>query len=660
MEHNESHAKIYNDLADKIVTGKTFRFGKASFSESEKTAYSSFLKIEGEEIVVEPDEMLCATILNKMDKLFNQSASSGLKNSLERSLEVCYYFRGNRNEIRRFNIIEKRFIKSSVISTVGDSHVDLGDALELSKAFYLELLAVFVSHLDTLSPTSETLYNITTSLWDYFPLSTNRTAMLQNLLTKVVDITAQDAGLAEEYLDRLLKSTLYRTELIASVIAGILSAEKPKHETLDHLITDDKHHEAIAIALNATITSDPIVAADYYAMSETIFDTNNDIKRILTFFYQRMANNESMADGELKEKYLQRIEQLCISVDTDLVVIGLRGLGNLSQKYSELVFRIIDGLADRYCESEIFSSCLDVFYNHQSCPEFFKLVVKRVLMVKEVFNASQTEIVLSVLYENHRHSFDSGLIGLLIDPRGVVRFAGVSILAQIINTFDSHFRFSIDLTDLPSLDQYKLWVSLLDDDARVLDFMPLILPLLHSKNAFVAESLMVRIEEEIKNYGSTIYSTLEDNISDDNPKKAELLSRVQKEMDVEFAKNDEKLKIKELDPRFTQSALLRKYYEIFQKRTSEQLEEQVDKSSIVRQLATTINLSKGGGYLDKVSGKVTELKKLAYEKQFPAKYFSDPENIDAERMNKIFQLDWSKEFKECEAIIYSYESTSKP
>ncbi|WP_367209307.1 hypothetical protein [Sphingobacterium sp. R2] len=93
---------------------------------------------------------------------------------------------------------------------------------------------------------------------------------------------------------------------------------------------------------------------------------------------------------------------------------------------------------------------------------------------------------------------------------------------------------------------------------------------------------------------------------------------------------------------------------------SEQLEEQVDKSSIVRQLATTINLSKGGGYLDKVTGKVMELKKLAYEKQFPAIYFSDPENIDAERMNNISQLDWSKEFKECEAIISSYESTSKP
>ncbi|WP_313265385.1 hypothetical protein [Sphingobacterium sp.] len=660
MEHTELHAEIYNDLADKIVTGKTFSFGEASFSESEKTAYLSFLKIKGEEIVVEPDEMLCATILNKMDKLFNQPASSGLKDSLERSLEVCYYFRGNRNEIRWFNVIEKRFIKSSVISTVGDSYVDLGGALELSKALYSELLTVFVSHLDTLGPASETLYNITTSLWDYFPLSSNRTDMLQNLFTKVVYITAKDTGLAEEYLNRLLKSTPYRTELIASVLAGILSAEKPKYDALNQLIADDRHHEAIAIALNATITSDPIVAADYYAMSETVFDSNNDIKRILTFFYQRMANNDSMADEELKGKCLQRIEQLCISADTELVIIGLRGLGNLSQKYSELAFRIIDGLVDRCCESAIFSSCLDVLYSHQSCADFFKLVVKRVLTVKEVFNASQTEIVLSVLYENHRYSFDSGLIGLFIDPRGVVRFAGVSILAQIINTFDRHFRFSIDLTALSSLNQYKLWVSLLDDDARVLDFMPLILPLLHSKNAFVVESLMVRIVEEIKNYGTTVYSTLENNIADDNPKKAELLSRVQKEMDIEFSKNDEKLKIRELDPRFTQSALLRKYYEIFEKRMSEQLEEQVDKSSIVRQLATTINLSKGGGYLDKVSGKVMELKKLAYEKQFPAKYFSDPENIDAERMNKILQLDWSKEFKECEAIISSYESTSKP
>ncbi|WP_367209306.1 hypothetical protein [Sphingobacterium sp. R2] len=548
MEHNEPHLKIYNDLAGKIIADKTFRFGKASFSESEKVTYSSLLKIEGEEIAVEPDELLCATILNKMDKLSNPPASPGLKDSLERSLEVCYYFRGNRDEIRRFNVIEKRFIKSSVISTVGDSYVDLGGALELSKAFYLELQAVVVSHLDTLGPTSETLYNITTSLWDYFPLSSNRTGMLQNLLTKVIDFTAQDAVLAEEYLDRLLKSTPYRTELIASVIAGILSAEKPKYETLDLLIADDKHHEAIAMALNATMASDPIVATNYYAMSETIFDTNNDIKRVLTFFYQRMANNESMADEALKGKCLQRIEQLCISVDTDLVVIGLRGLSNLSQKYSELVFRIIDGLADRYCESEIFSSCLDVFYNHPSCTEFFKFVVKRALTVKEVFNASQTESVLSVLYENHRHSFDNGLIGLLIDRRGVVRFAGVSILAQITNTFDRRFRFSVDLTDLPSLDQYKLWVSLLDDDARVLDCMPLLLPLLHSKNVFVAESLMVRIAEEIKNYGSTVYSTLEDNIADDNPKKSELLSRVQKEMDIEFAKNDEKLKIKELDP----------------------------------------------------------------------------------------------------------------
>lgn len=660
MEHTEPHIKIYDDLADKIVTSKTFRFGKASFPESEKATYSSFLKIDGEEIAVEPDEMLCANILNKIDKLLNQPAKSGLKDSLERSLEVCYYFRGNRDEIRRFNIIEKRFIKSSVISTVGGSYVDLGEALELSKALYSELLTVFVSHLDILGTAPETLYNITTSLWDYFPLSSNRTGMLRNLFTKVADITAQDTQLAEEYLDRLLNSTPYRTELIASVIAGILSDEKLTYETLNQLMADDKHHEAIAIALNATITFDPIVAAYYYAMSEKIFDTNNDIKRILTFFYQRMANNESMADEELKEKCLQRIEQLCISADTELVIIGLRGLGNLSQKYSELVFRIIEGLADRYCQSEIFSSCLDVFYNHQSCAEFFKLVVKRVLMVKKVFNASQTEIVLSVLYENHRHSFDSGLIVLLLDPRGVVRFAGASIIAQIINTFDSHFRFSIDLTDLLSLDQYKLWVSLLDDDARVLDFMPLILPLLHSKNAFVVESLMVRIVEEIKNYGSTVYSTLEDNMADDNPKKAELLSRVHKEMEVEFAKNDEKLKIRELDPRFTQSALLRKYFEIFEKRTSEQLEEQVDKSSIVHQLATTINLAKGGGYLDKVSGKVMELKKLAYEKQFPAKYFSDPENIDAERMNKILQLDWSKEFKECEAIISSYESTSKP
>lgn len=660
MDHDEKEDKLYIELAERIITSKTFQFADINFSLADKDALSAILKYEGDQVTVEPDERLIIRIVSKMKLVLNYSPVIGLNGGFDFFLEMCYYFRQDQSTIRRLKVFERRILHYMLCNMESHDYAELPQLLESQRQLYSEILPAFAQSLDRLSFGAHELFKVSESFWSHSPANFNKTYLWNGLIPKIVGVLGSNLILAEEYMDLSLAADLYRSEQISVAIAGIISTGNTDSKKIDQLLLNEEYHKAIAKGILLVNIEDREQVCYLYDLAEMIFETNNEVKQDLARFYQRIADSEIIADNKLKELCLRQIEQLCASEDPELIKIGLSGLADLGTIFTPVIFSIIGNLSILYRDRQILFSCLEVFNNHPNVDEFFTFVTKCALHAGTAFPAGDFTNAISLFYDEDKEGLSRGLINLLIDDRGLVRFAGTSLLVQILNTFDNSFRFSIDLTQLPSLDQYKVWVSLLDDDARVMDFLPITLPILNSQNWFVAESLMARIEEEIKNYGSTIYSILEKNLIDENPKKADALSRVKTTMDVEFAKNDDKLKIKELDPRYTQSTLLNKYYEIFKKRTSEELEEQVDKKSIFRQLATTINLAKGGGWLNKDTGKVMELKKVAYEKQLPAKYFSDPENIDAERINKILQSNWSEEFKECEAIISLYENTLNP
>lgn len=102
-------------------------------------------------------------------------------------------------------------------TTKRKSFAELSGILDQYKQLNLELLAVFIPCISRLHTDAQKLFIISKTFWDHCPPEYESAAMLLNLLQKVKEVTALDSKLAEDYLELVLASTPYPTELVAVV-----------------------------------------------------------------------------------------------------------------------------------------------------------------------------------------------------------------------------------------------------------------------------------------------------------------------------------------------------------------------------------------------------------------------------------------------------------
>lgn len=234
------------------------------------------------------------------------------------------------------------------------------------------------------------------------------------------------------------------------------------------------------------------------------------------------------------------------------------------------------------------------------------------------------------------------LINLLTSNQANKRFVGLNIIDEL-KTF-SPFIFSIDILLLTPLVQYKLWVSLTEGYGQPKFRLPAILPLLESENEFVRESLLFKLEEMSEDYGGHITKILEDNLAEDNPNSEKIIKKIKDYIEDFYSCNiDIKKSLTELNPYNTHYKLIRKFNEFHSKTMSQSINKGAMENSLLMQLgASTVELSKGGGWRIGSNNDISPLGKFETSFTMPRSYFINPNRYEFELGFQVRQ-DWSDE-----------------
>ncbi|RZJ99945.1 MAG: hypothetical protein EOO46_21470 [Flavobacterium sp.] len=227
--------------------------------------------------------------------------------------------------------------------------------------------------------------------------------------------------------------------------------------------------------------------------------------------------------------------------------------------------------------------------------------------------------------------FDQHLIEFLIHDLGEIRWMGSRILSKLI-FHDNMRHFAVNILELPSKSQFKLFTAVLSLINEAQHTLPLVVPLLESGNEAVKEGLISRLELLSEDYGSQVTDALNNYWPAKTEEQQAISDRIQHYMEDFFKRARKKTEVKELNPLHTQSSYFNTYMKSYQKHFERTINEGVDKNSIMRQLATTVVLAKGGGWKHAETGEVMQLSSIGTSMTLPRSYFVSPDNFEWDRM----------------------------
>jgi len=441
----------------------------------------------------------------------------------------------------------------------------------------------------------------------------------------------------------------------AAILVGLYHNNPSKEiERIKELAKREINHQTIACAAFGFYPKDEEEGAILLDVLDSIKSTSENYLINLPRIYGRFLRNENITKVESKMKCFQKIQAL---LDFDLLVIKKATLWELQfvEGHQAEVFEIIDSLNESVLDDNLYKSVNEVLAGFSEQKYFFQFLRRFSVNNKLKFESKSFNLPISKFKKEDPMDFSKNLIQMLIDNDGGVRFIGKRILSHLTIVMHPNYNFGYDILNLSALDQYKLWVVVFQGTPEPKYTFPLLLPLRKSKYPFVREAFICKLEELIESYTSSVMSVLKEHLDLTDDEDNKLLQRIELRNEEFNSFYDKKVKVKELNPLYTQAELYELYQEGFGISLSKSVEDSVEKNSSVIHLFKTITLAKGGGWKHNSGGQVSQLSNIEVSFQLPREYYIKPELFDYENRS-YYLVNWENEFREWEAIISSLEN----
>lgn len=533
-------------------------------------------------------------------------------------------------------------------------------ALSLHKededTFLFEFSSAFFNSLEELKIEAANLYAILIHLYEQVNSDVHYNMDLAEITTGIQSYCRKDSIQGIELLELHHQNEVKPiVNIHSSILVGLYQSDRSEEiERIKELAKKKTNHVSIACAISAFNPETNEEGTILLDILDSIKSTKEDYLINLPRVYVNWLRNDQITATELFRRCFSKIQSL---LNLDHLVIKKATLWELHfvDGHDEEVFKIVDSLNENALDEnlyEVVNEVLRKFENQKYFFQFLRRYSEKNIMKLE---SRRFEFPISKFKSDNPTDFSKYLIELLIDDEGGIRYIGKRILSHLMVVIHGNYKFEWDIQNLTALEQYKLWVSVLSDSLEPKYSFPLLLPLRKSKYPFVVEAFICKLEELIESYTSSVVSVLKEHLDITDIEDKKLLERIELKYE-EFKKYwEKKVKVKELNPLYTQSKL----YEIFQERYGESLsstiEDSVEDKSPLLSLMTTITLAKGGGWKHEQGGQVSQLATIHTSFLFPREYYIRPERFDFE--NRLsFTENWENEFKEWEATISSLGS----
>jgi hypothetical protein len=545
------------------------------------------------------------------------------------------------------------YLVESINKDFGVTFEDFALALNKNDRFLYEFSSSLFQCLNDLEIEAKNLYPILIHLHEQVNSDVQYNMNLGELTKAIQNYCIQHPDKGVKLLElHHEKESEPKVSIHAAILTGLYKSNREEElERIKELVKDDFNHVSIACAISA-------FEPENNSEATNLLDTIDSIKSVadsyvinLPRLYVNFIDNKNVSDSEIHKRCFAKLQEL---LEFDHIGIKQNTLWQLQfvKGYGEDVFKIIDSLNKTPLEENLYKVLNDVLTRFEDQKYFFQFLRGYSVNNKMKFEAKKFEFPISKFKNENPPNFGKYLIKLLIDNDGGIRFIGKRILSHLRIVIHNNYQFEYDILDLSALEQYKLWVSVFQDSPEPKYSFPLLLPLRKSKYPIIAEAFICKLEQLIESYTSSVVSVLKEHLdlTDDDDKK--LLARIDSKYE-EFGRYwDKKVKVKELNPLYTQSKLYEIYQEGFGDSLSSNMEDSVQDNSSFLSLITTITLAKGGGWKHEKGGQVSQLSTIGTSFQFPREYYIRPERFDFE--NRVsFTENWENEFNEWEATISS-------
>ncbi|MFW0717389.1 hypothetical protein [Pedobacter sp. N23S346] len=643
------------ELAKVSITKKTFQFGRSDFNyDYKKLVKLGNLDEQPDLVLIIPTEEFISVFFKAISSQLNFKLNKDFAASLEFIQQVEKYYRENNRVVIGITEQINSLLKYLLVKSALEHASNFEDVIPMfesqDKVFLLhQFNQVLFENLPVLDLPVKHVIKLSTFLIPKMESNVYYNASISQIGIGITQHSGLQETIADEYLNYCLSEPGIPTLIFAAVIAGKYHVTGNNPQFLQVILKDEKTHLSIVTAVSAFKIRDEKQALEIIDLIELINPQTDELLMGMPLFYVRLIGNSNLSGTTVINKSFSALQDLILQPNIalkQLLLHNLRMIDSHDVEISQLILSIGTEVTNKVLHDGISNALAG-----RNKPKCFFDFVKAHASYGAKFPVSAFDYPIHQFLDETPEEFSMELIALLIHDDGPIRLTAGQILKSV-NHSRLQFNFAIDLLTLPPMYQYKLWVSVLHMDLDIERALPIVLPIRKSSSKFVADVFKLKLEYEIENYGIPIIDILEKYADHSDPDDQALIVRLKEKNEQITEMMRQKSAIKELNPYYTQSKLMKEFDEIWRAKFNSSIQKSVDKGSIISQLATTVILAKGGGWKqeDKVNSQIGQLSKIGASMVFPRQHSISPNKYDYE-MRTWYIEDWTKDFKRWEATI---------
>lgn len=650
-------------LAKQVVELMTFSFERKDIPFSEELLISNKILIEEKNVLVVADSKLFTEAFYRI--LASKLSFKQNKDFLE---TMDFYERVNKEFIHEKKTIIglTKQLRNLLTFLIILANREYGESFEkyivtLNKngnwKYFYDFLTSFALALDKLSIPPPSLNRSLIHLYNQLDTEVYYNFDLSELLKGIQEFCRINPAEGEKLLLLQKENEQLVINIYSAILSGLYKSDRKSGiERLREVSKDQKDHISIAIIASSLNPENDEEAMNIIKLLKDINSDSEDFVIQLPRVYVNIIRNENCSKKTTINTCFNSLQKI---LKTEHLGIKQNTLWHLHfiDGHDGDLFRILDSLNEHELDDSLLENVNHVLRKFEDQKYYFQFLRRYSEKNGLKFDSKSFELSIIHFINANSPEFGNYLLRLLIDDNGLIRFTGHRILSHLCIIMSlNNSRLDWNILSLLPIEQYKLWVSVLQNSLEPKYALPLLLPLRNSKNSLIVEQFSCKLEELVENYSSPVIEVLKEHLDLENRNDKNLLIRIEHKRREFSEYRNRKLGIKELDPSYTQTKLFEIYRENYSTRFSTNMDDSVKKNSSILSMLTTVTLAKGGGWKHEKEGQISQLSTFSSSFQFPRFYYIMPEKFDFD--NQIgYTENWDEKFKQWEATISSFENT---
>lgn len=641
--------KILNSFIDSLVEQKKLQFSIDEITIDATLIENGTLKIENGQVFISDYMTISSAFIERYKQKFNFSISSSFEKNAEfiNNIEQDFNSKGfNSDYLTLSNEIWKAIIKESNKhhGCSFSEYITAIDRDNTPEGFY-EFIEAYASLLPELNLSVDEIVDNFLILEEITKSEMEYNVDLGLVLNGIRNFSKNEYDKGLQILQKSLELDNTKDVLTSAVVTGLYENKGAAFYTsvLKKMISEGENLNPIFFGLSKVSDLSENDSELFLDLVNEYGDDKNLTIAMLSIVFSVLKSNHAAHHLFCFEKLKSAVEDEATAYYI-LRNLDLKGVYNNEQ--TDIVLKLIQ---QDYFTIDKYISAIAQSVRRFKDLEYFRQIILSII------NVSPFRLFIkkfhTFIYNVDKIEIDRLMIELLTDNAASRRFTGIEIFQELSRPVP--YRFTLDILRLAPISQYKLWMALTGDFNQPKDRLTALLPLLNSESELVRESFLCRLEVISEDYGGQVLEVLEENLDADNPTHNIAIARIKKYISDFYDKHtNAKNALSEFDPYNTHFKHIKKFNDLFHKNMGRSIDQGAKENSFLSVLgASTVQLSKGGGYRFGTKKEIAQLGSFASSFTMPRSYFIDPNQYDME-IGMLIRQDWkNEEFTELLKVI---------